>query len=392
MVVGSWKLGVGPKGRWKLGVFSVVTLLALPGLVQAQQTAAAPTETKVSVSGYVQPRYDRYTEFGETTDRVFLRRAIVAVQADLAGPWEAELQLDAGPAASNGARLLVKDAVVRYTGWASRGLTIAIGNQKVPFSQSNLQSASRRSLVERPFTGDSEFGSPGRSITLAADGWHRRKTIHWTAALGSTHHSPDPAAIGLEGITRSDDDWFQGRTLAGRVEFHPFAQIPRAQGDLERGPVRFVLAAAAYRWNNDDDVPAPDGSAVDPRHVTGLELSGGLRGAGASIDVEYERIASRAEDPLVSSGLYVAGEADLDKASIEAGYMLWRNHLEATGALDAIDTEAYATPWRRVSIGMNWYVHGHALKFSVTHRESFNDQGVRNVRSRATYVQSHFAF
>ena len=26
------------------------------------------------------------------------------------------------------------------------------------------------------------------------------------------------------------------------------------------------------------------------------------------------------------------------------------------------------------SVGMNWYVVGHALKFSVMHRESFNDQ------------------
>ena len=52
----------------------------------------------------------------------------------------------------------------------------------------------------------------------------------------------------------------------------------------------------------------------------------------------------------------------------------------------------YAEPWQRASLGMNWYVNGHALKFSVMHRESFNTNGVGNVRSRATYLQSHFAF
>ncbi len=78
------------------------------------------------------------------------------------------------------------------------------------------------------------------------------------AALGSSLHAPDPDAIALEGITRSEDDWYQGRTLAGRLEIHPFGQVPRAQGDLARGPFHFVLGAGAYRWTNDDDVPAQE--------------------------------------------------------------------------------------------------------------------------------------
>jgi hypothetical protein len=77
---------------------------------------------------------------------------------------------------------------------------------------------------------------------------------------------------------------------------------------------------------------------------------------------------------------------------VEVGYMLSRNHLEATAAFGALDTEAFDRAWQRAAVGMNWYVNAHALKFSVMHRESFNTAGARNVRSRATYVQSHFAF
>ena len=80
-----FNLGVG---GWRLVVAGAV--LSLPALVQAQD-ATPPPEPRVSVSGYVQPRYDVHTELGETTDRVFLRRAIVAVQGQLAGPWQAEL-------------------------------------------------------------------------------------------------------------------------------------------------------------------------------------------------------------------------------------------------------------------------------------------------------------
>ena len=383
---GGWKLGVG---SWRLAVAGAV--LSLPALVYAQD-APKPAEPKVSFSGYIQPRYDRFSLSGETSDTVFLRRAVFAVKANLAPSWNAELQLDFGPPASSGDRILVKDAVLRYTGWTPQGVTITIGNQKMPFSLSSMQSAARRSHVERPFTGSSDFGAPGRSIGLRADGWHADRTIHWSAVLASSFVSPSARLTNIRGIAESRPGWSEGRLVVGRFELHPFGEVPLSQGDLERGPTRLLIAAAAYRWTNDYDVVAQGGDTVYASDVTGFEISGGLRRAGLSLDAEIQRIAGRAEDPVVSSGLYVLGEANLDKASLEAGYMLWRTHLEATGAFDVLDAEAYAEPWQRASVGMNWYVIGHAVKFSVMHRESFNTNGVGNVRSRSTYVQSHFAF
>jgi len=41
---------------------------------------------------------------------------------------------------------------------------------------------------------------------------------------------------------------------------------------------------------------------------------------------------------------------------------------------------------------MNVYLNRHALKFSLMHRESFNEGGVEGARSRATYIQTQFAF
>jgi phosphate-selective porin len=188
---------------WKLGVSAVAAFLTAPALVLAQG-APTQTEPEVSLSGYVQPRYDRVSADGETRDTAFLRRAVVAVKANLSGSWNGELQLDAGPPASRGERLLVKDAVLRYTGWAAQGLTVAIGNQKMPFSQSSLQSASRRSHVERPFTGNSDFGAPGRSIGVRADGWHHSRTLHWAAALASSHVAPEPELASIHGIAETE--------------------------------------------------------------------------------------------------------------------------------------------------------------------------------------------
>ena len=366
-------------------------VLSVPALVLAQD-APPPADPRVSLSGYVQPRYDHFSSNGDTTDKWFLRRAVLDVKANLSSSWNGELQLDAGPPSSSGDPLLVKDAVLRYTGWEPNGLTLTIGNQKMPFSLSSMQSASRRSQVERPVTGSADYGAPGRSIGVRADGWHHTRKIHWAAALAASQVSPEPTLLSIHGITESDADWNDGNTLVGRLEFHPFGEVSLSQGDLERKPMRVVFAAAAYRWTNDHDGPDQEDGDVEVRSMTGVEISGGLRGAGLSLDAEYQHIAADAADPLFGNGIYLAGQAVGNKGSLEAGYMLWRDRVEVTAALDAFDTDAFDEPWRRASIGMNWYVNGHALKFSVMHRESFNASGVRGARSHATYVQSHFAF
>jgi hypothetical protein len=48
--------------------------------------------------------------------------------------------------------------------------------------------------------------------------------------------------------------------------------------------------------------------------------------------------------------------------------------------------------WQRFNSGINWYFNGHRLKVSVMHRESFNDRGAGDQRSRATYLQTQFSF
>jgi phosphate-selective porin OprO and OprP len=103
-----------------------------------------------------------------------------------------------------------------------------------------------------------------------------------------------------------------------------------------------TIGVAAYRWWNDNDVP-PHGGAVDASHVTGYD-------------------------------------------------MLWQRRLEAVAMFDAMDAESFSQTWWRAAAGMNWYVKRHDLKFSVMHRESFDEQGVAGARSHTTYIQAQFAF
>jgi phosphate-selective porin OprO and OprP len=102
--------------------------------------------------------------------------------------------------------------------------------------------------------------------------------------------------------------------------------------------------------------------------------------------------APRATDDGADLGLYVDGRAVIDKGSIEAGYMLLPRRLEALVGFDATTSDAFDATWQRFNLGINWYFNGHRLKVSVMHRESFNDRGAGDQRSRATYLQTQFSF
>ncbi len=375
--------------RCVLGPVIVLLCAVPPVLAQTPQSADTP---KLTVSGYLQPQYEALSIGGETRDRALFRRLLLVFDARLPKAWEAGLQLDFGPVASGDDRLIVKDAFLRYTGLEDRGLVLTIGNQKMPFSRSLLASASRRSLVERPIAGDRAFGSPGRALSVKLDGWRRGRTLYWAAALASTHQSPVAHEIRLHGAAEAEASWNEGPLLGGRVEFHPRGEVSRAQGDFDRGRFRYTVGAAAYGWWNDDDVERHGSGAVDAERIQALEISGGLRGHGVSVDAEFEHVASHATDPGPTIGLYEDGTAIIDKGSLEAGYMVVPRRLELLAGFDALDAPVFEVPWRRASAGVNWYVSSHALKFSVQHRESFDDRGVREGRSHATYVQAQIAF
>jgi hypothetical protein len=371
-------------------VLSVLFVLIAAG-ANAQTSGSAPP--RVTFSGYVQPQYELLSRDDRTTDRTLFRRMLFGVEVTLPRSWSADVLVDAGPIASTGdGRLIVKDSYLRYDGFEGHGIAITIGNQKTPFSRALLGSSSRRGLIERPIGGDRSLGSPGRAIGLLTDGWHHRRTIHWTASLASSFQSPDADEVRVDGIAEAHSSWNSGALLSGRLELHPLGEVPRTQGDFGRGAFTVVTAVAAYSWWNSGDTARQQSGAVDADHVRGLEISGGVRGHGVSVDAEFEHIAAAAIDRGVDLGLYVDGRAAIDKGSVEGGYMIIARRLEGLLGFDSAASRSYGEPWRRFNSGMNWYVNGHRLKFSFMHRESFNDRGAPHERSRTTYLQAQFSY
>lgn len=372
-----------------------ILVLAVPGMVSAQ----TPNDPVFTFGGYLQTQYNRTdAPDRDSRDRVIFRRAIVGVEVELSERWMGEIQADVAPV-SQGERIELRDAYVRYRGWEPGGITVTVGNQKLPFSRAVLISSSRRGLVERPVTGERAFGASGRALSARVDGRNAGRTVLWSAAMASVHHAPATDQLRLDGLATARSEWNEGLMLTGRAEWHPRAVVPLDQGAFDVGHVLVALGAAAYYWANDGDNNlhtlgghSTSTVAADLDRAIGFELSGAVRAPRLSLDAELHRITGTLIDDQLTAGFYRDGRAELTKASIEAGYMLRLPHLEALGALDAIDIAAKEAFAWRASAGLNWYVYRHRLKFQFMHREAFNDVGVRGARSRTTYLQAQIAF
>ena len=221
----------------------------------------------------------------------------------------------------------------------------------------------------------------------------------WSGEVASSLHAPNVNQIRTDGIAEAGSDWNEGVVVLGRLEFQPRGEVAREQGDFRGEGWTYVAAVAGYAWHNDGDrnTYTKDGvatstSAADVADVQGVEASAAFRGHGWSIDTEFEHVASHAIDPTLTAGLYEAGDAELAKASVEAGRMVIARRLEIVGAYDVVKAGTYDRPWQRLTGGLSWYAVGHNVKFQAMHRWSHDDLGVAGARARSTYVQAQFAF
>jgi hypothetical protein len=376
-------------------LLSAALIVAAPSLVRAQTPPNDPPP--VTLNGYVQAQYEEIDRPGEANDRAYVRRLVLTVEAAPAASWVGRIQADLAPT-TVGDAVVIRDAYLRYTGWAAHGLTLTVGNQKLPFSRSFIVSSARRGLVERTVIGERSFGTPGRSIAMKLDGHTRSDLWQWSGAVASALHSPDAATLRIDGIADAASDWNEGVVALGRIELHPLGNTPRDQGDFGSG-MRVVIGGAGYIWRNDGDTNAytDEGRALsrtlaDVQQAQALELSGGLRGHRLSLDAEYHRVAARTVDTSFSGGLYMSGKTSLNQFGVEAGWMLVRRRLEALAAFDTMTVAGRDAIASRPAVGANWYFSGHNVKLEMMHRETYNDRGVRGARLHATYLQAQIAF
>ncbi len=377
------------------GILSVLGICIVIPAHAAGITVYKEGEKYLKMGGRIQMQYHQADpDNGDDTDELFLRRFRPYIEGSIHKDWKGKFQFDFGKAEGSN-EVAVKDAYMEYMGFDAA--TILLGNVKTAFSREFLTSSKKQQLVERTFVGDHNYGAPDRSLGIHLKG-SNRENLTWGATFAQANIDPDAKKLDFDTPVNRNDDFNEGWVTAARVDFHPLGILKMSQGDFN-GDTKATIGLAAFRWSNDDDNNtyttggvSTSASKADVDEVTGFEISGALRAAGASVDAQYNRISADTVDGNFTGGIYENGSTDLENWAIEGGYMIVPARFELVAGYQSQDADNYGTEWTRTSFGANWYLHKHDIKMQATYRQNSDVNGVRGDDEDEIFVQAQYVF
>jgi hypothetical protein len=364
---------------------ALATILSAPSIVEA----AIPiyrngSSLKLDLGIRVQLQYYHLGEEDWSEQKLYFRRLRPALEASFSRSWAAEAEFDFGETIE-GEEVELKDVVISYLGWESKGFVVNVGNDKAVFSRQLQSSSKSLTLVDRGVVGVDDFGSLDRVLGARVDGRDSTERLTMAASVGLASHQPDVSQMEFESPLNAGADSNRGWSVSGRVELSPIGKVDYDQGDFGSGHLRFALAAAAYRWSNDgsrnpltENGRSTREDAADLERSHGIELSGALRGRGLSADAELQWVRGETTDRAFTGGLYDRGEAELSKLSLQSGYMVLPERVEIVGGFDRLDAATYGSAWKRLSFGATYYWKRQNLKLQgnyVLHWSFFGAPG-----------------
>ena len=370
---------------------ALLSTIAVPASSYAGGVTYKDGEKYIKIGGRIQLQYHQVDpDGGDSTDEIFFRRLRPYIEGSSHKDWKAKIQWDMGKAKDEN-EIAIKDAYFQYKGYKNTKVTI--GNANFPFSRELLTSSKKHQLVERTFVGDHNYGTPSRSVGVHLSGYTETNNVTWGAATTIASIDPDAKKLDFDTPVNRSDDFNDGFMVGGRVDYHPFGKLKFSQGDFS-GKTKATIGIAAYTWSNDDDnntyTPGATNKA-DIDSVTGIEISGGFRSAGFSVDAQYNSFDADTIESAFTGGLYKNGTTTLTNAAIEGGYMI-NNNIEVVAGYQTQDAGGYATEWNRTSVGANWYINKHDTKVQLTYRMGENLNGVKNDDEDELFLQTQFVF
>jgi len=351
----------------------------------------------VKLGGRIQLQYHNVNpDGGSSSDSLFFRRFRPYIEGSTHANWKGKFQWDMGKAGDNN-EVAVKDAYMQYTGFDN--IKVTVGNAKSTFSREALTSSKKQQLVERTFVGDHNYGSLDRTTGVHVTGHTASKTIEWGAQIAQAAIDPDAKKLDFDSLANRNADFNEGFVYGARVDFHPFGQLKKSQGDF-KGAQKATIGVGAFAWNNDDDNNthtdalgvSTSASKADVDSVTGFEVSAGYRIAGLSVDAEYNTFEVDTVDAAFNGGVYQNGSTTLENFAFEGGYMVLPKVVELVVGYESQDADGYADAWTRTSVGANYFVAKHDIKFQLTYRMGQNLKGVNGADEDETFLQAQYVF
>jgi hypothetical protein len=360
----------------------------------------------LETGGKIQVQYfdsDSSDELAE--DELFLRRLRPRLRGRLFQRWvwsfEVELSADIQSGDVDFNELDIRDLYVRYQGFRGDNWRLTLGNQKTPFSRDFLTPSINQLLVERTFVGDLNAGVPDRKLGVHFRAESRSGKLAYWASGGGIGIDPDSSRIRFDSLVGGSGNLNEGFMVSGRIDLHPRGAMTFNDGDPHTPEIKYTWSVAGYAWENDGRTNrfTEDGESSDPERVdldsaTGVEISGGLRGRGVSLDWQYNRVETETVVGDFTGGIYIDGRTRMVSAAIEGSYTIRRSPVELGGALAESEADGYERPWREATLQLNLRGIARQLgsKIQVSHTWLSNRFGIAEEDFRETRIQIQYVW
>jgi len=389
---------------------SVVAALACSMPAHASYKVFEKGDSYLRIGGLLQFQYRVANVDGDPAEHdVFIRRVRPTLVGAINKDWQAIFQIDFGAGGSGrDYRVTITWANMQYVGVRDSHLTM--GSFKPWFSREFLTLGSQIHLVERTFVGQNAWGTPDYTLGVGWDQVVARRKVFYAAALGAENHDPRAEAMGFRSAADSPADFNRGWVGGARVDLYALGEAAPNRAplgadksaydrtDFGTKPWTLMFSLGGYGWWNGgrNNTYTQDGTTTDPafadlQRAFGAELSSGLRGFGLSLDLEYQLVRGVTVDPVFTGGLYRDGSTELHKVTLDAGYMVYQNHLEIVAHWSYLNATNYALPANLAEAGLNWFIKEYRVRFSLSYRRQIHVAGTA-VDGNVGRVQAQFIF
>ena len=248
----------------------------------------------------------------------------------------------------NGGGFGLEDAVIGYD--YGNGFKLQAGQFKSPFLREELVSSKRQLAVERSFT-HSLFNAgrvQGVMLTYSEDAWRTMLSFNDGERTANTDFTTNNQGVG--GLRGGEGDFgFSGRfEYLGGGSWGQFKDFSSPRGS--EGLAWMLGAAFEYQDGAADQILDDGGGLVSYTFDGSLEGDGWNAFAafvGRHVDNEFTDAGSADQYGfVVQGGIFVTDDIE--------PFVRWDTLIPDTG-------EAF----NAVTFGANWYIHGHAAKFTL---------------------------
>jgi hypothetical protein len=343
------------------------------------------------------------------TEQLFFRRLRPILMGGM-NDWQGILMVDFG-AGQDGTtyQTAIRWADIEYTGFYQA--IARFGSFKPWFSRELLTIGPHLQTVERSPVGDTNYGNPDYMIGAGWDQMLENRKLIYYVSVGLEDHVQDVTKMQMRSPAYVTSGANQGVLVTGRVDYYPIGQMPYDSRPLHTPPQvaynrgnfhtddwRTIVSTAVFGWWNDDNSNpftvngvSTSTTQADLDQSWGAEVSGGVRGHGISADAEYQFIRGDLIDPTFTGGMYVNGHSNLNKFSVNGGYMLPRD-VELVGGWSIVDASGFQRGLTETKIGLNWYVMKYAVRFAADYSFINNNAGVPGNNAGVTRALAQFVW